>query len=88
MSNENWQGNVSTILTWAWVIVAPYLADYFTKDQFVSVGLAIVGLIIAVWSSYNPNTFAFLKNNKKEQEVIVETEEDLINVEYYDDEGC
>ncbi len=86
MSEENWEGNVSTILTWLWVIVAPYLADYFTQDQFVTIGLAVVGLIIAVWSSYNPNTFAFLKN-KKEETATVETEEDLINEEYFD-EGC
>ena len=89
MNDENWEGNVSTILTWLWVIVAPYLADYFTQDQFVTVGIAIVGLCIAVWSSYNPNTFKFLDNEKKdcECEVIVANEEDLVNEEYYD-EGC
>ena len=81
---DNWQGNVSTILTWVWVLVAPYLADYFTQDQFISVGLAVVGLIIAVWSSYNPNTFKFLKNDQSECscDVETETEEDLINEEY------
>ena len=83
---NNWEGNVSTILTWIWVIVAPYLADYFTQDQFVSFGLAIVGIIIAVWSSYHPNTFAFLKNEKNECECVIETEEDLVNEEYED--GC
>lgn len=87
--NENWEGNVSTILTWIWVIVAPYLADYFTQDQFVALGLAIVGLIIAVWSSYNPNTFAFLKNNK-DCDCGLETEEKVLNDEYEvaDDDGC
>ena len=90
MSNENWEGNASTILTWIWVIVAPYLSEYFTQDQFVTVGIAIVGLIIAVWSSYNPNTFRFLKNDKKEADVCVcaETEEDLINAEYESKDGC
>ena len=83
---NNWEGNVSTILTWIWVIVAPYLADYFTQDQFVAVGLSIVGIIIAVWSSYNPNTFGFLKNDKRECECGIETEEDLVNEEYED--GC
>lgn len=83
---NNWEGNVSTILTWIWVIVAPYLADYFTQDQFVAVGLSIVGIIIAVWSSYNPNTFGFLKNNKSECDCEFETEEDLVNEEYED--GC
>ena len=84
---NNWEGNVSTILTWIWVIVAPYLADYFTQDQFVAIGLAVIGLIIAVWSAYNPNSFAFL-GNKKECVCVVETEEDLINEEYESEDGC
>lgn len=83
---NNWEGNVSTILTWIWVIVAPYLAEYFTQDQFVAFGLAVVGIIIAIWSSYNPNTFAFLNNEKSC--VCTETEEDLINAEYETDDGC
>lgn len=88
MNEENWEGNVSTILTWLWVIVAPYLAEYFTQDQFVTIGLAVVGLIIAVWSSYNPNTFAFLDNEKEDCVCdVVGSEEDLINEEYFD-EGC
>lgn len=87
---NNWEGNVSTILTWIWVIVAPYLADYFTQDQFVSFGLAIVGIIIAVWSSYNPNTFAFLKNEKTGCDCSLETEEKVLNDEYEvaDEDGC
>ena len=87
---NNWEGNVSTILTWIWVIVAPYLADYFTQDQFVAVGLSIVGIIIAVWSSYNPNTFGFLKNDKSECECGIETEEKVLNDEYEvaDEDGC
>lgn len=90
MNDENWEGNASTILTWIWVLVAPYLADYFTQDQFVTVGIAIIGLVIAVWSSYNPNTFKFLDNDKKECECVIETEEDLVNEEYTvnDDDGC
>ena len=79
---DNWQGNVSTILTWIWVLVAPYLGEYFTQDQFISIGLAIIGLIIAVWSSYHPNTFKFLDNDQSECSCDVETEEDLINEEY------
>lgn len=85
---NNWEGNVSTIMTWIWVIVAPYLADYFTQDQFIALGLSIVGIIIAVWSSYHPNSFEFL-DNADECSCKVETEEDLVNEEYVmDDDGC
>ena len=88
--NENWEGNVSTILMWIWVLVAPYLADYFTQDQFVALGLAVVGIIIAVWSSYHPNTFAFLKNDKTGCDCSLETEEKVLNDEYevLDEDGC
>lgn len=80
--NDNWKGNVSTILTWIWVIVAPYLADYFTQESFVTLGVAIVGIIIAVWSSCNPNSFKWLGNGseKKVDEVCIE--EEVLNDEY------
>jgi len=82
--NDNWKGNVSTILTWVWVIVAPYLADYFTQESFVTLGVAIVGIIIAVWSSCNPNSFKWLGNGNEVESVVVENEEDLINDEYFE----
>ena len=85
MSNDdnNLVGNVSTVLTWIWVFVSPYLADYVTQDQFVTLGVAIVGLVIAVWSSYNPNTFKFLKNYKVAgDDGFAADESDLINEEY------
>lgn len=82
MSNDNWEGNVSTILTWLWVIVSPYLADYFTQDQFVTLGIAIIGIVIAVWSSYNPNTFKFLHNDGNSCDCKVDSEETVMNDEY------
>ena len=47
--------------------------------------LAIIGLVLVLWSAYNPNSFAILGNAKKEP-----VEEDLIlNDEYTtgDDDG-
>ena len=76
---NNIQGKLSTILVWIYVIIAPYIATYMSQDQFVTIMTAVVGLIITIWSAYNPNSFEFLGNKPEE---LVETEEDLINDEY------
>lgn len=77
---NNIEGNLSTILVWIYVIIAPYIATYMSQDQFVTIMTAVVGLIITIWSAYNPNSFKFLGN--AEPEPKAETEEDLINDEY------
>lgn len=80
--SDNWKGNVSTILTWVWVIVAPYLADYFTQESFVTLGVAIVGIVLAVWSSCNPNSFKWLGNGSEKKVDEVSIEEEVLNDEY------
>lgn len=82
MNDDNWKGNVSTILTWVWVIVAPYLADYFTQESFVTLGVAIVGIVIAVWSSCNPNSFKWLGNDNERKVEEVSIGEEVLNDEY------
>ena len=77
---NNLEGNLSTILVWIYVIIAPYICKYMSQDQFVTIMTAVVGLIITIWSAYNPNSFKFLGN--AEEEPKAETEEDLINDEY------
>ena len=75
---ENLQGNLSTILVWVYVIIAPYIATYMSQDQFVTIMTAVVGLIITIWSAYNPNRFKFLGN----AEPPMQTEETVMNDEY------
>ncbi len=75
---DNLQGNVSTILKFVWCILAPYIVQYITEDQFMVIGAAVIGLIIAIWDAYNPNTFKFLGNAEPPMEV----EETVLNDEY------
>ncbi len=77
---DNPQGNISTILKFVYMIIAPYIVQYMTEDQFLIIGTALVGLIIAIVDAYYPNTFKVFKNNVPEP--VVETEEDLVNDEY------
>ena len=88
-------GNISTIAQWTSVILLPIIINYgveIDQETLTTFIYALIMICISIWSSYNPNTFAFLKNNKQECECIIETEEDLVNEEYeeevIDDEGC
>lgn len=91
MTDTNLTNNLSTIAVWVWVIVSPYITDYFTQDQFTTLFVAVVGLIIAVYSSYKPNNFKFLGNDNPCQ--CNETCETVMNDEYEysdtnDEDGC
>jgi len=80
--NDNWQGNVSTIISLCWVFIAPYVANYFTQDQFTSLVVALIGVAILIWSAVNPNTLGIFGNKKTAETEKIETEEDLINGDY------
>lgn len=88
MTDNNLTGNISTIAVWAYVILAPYISQYVTQEVF----LALVGIIIAVWSSANPNSFSFLNNDVKTCNCQCSSQEDLMNDEYDssvdEEEGC
>ena len=88
MDDNNLTGNISTIAVWIYVILAPYIAQYITQDVF----LALVGILIAVWSSANPNDFSFLNNDVKPCNCNCSSEEVVMNDEYEsscdDEEGC
>lgn len=79
---DNLEGNISTIATWLGILIAPIVVKYgididqATLTTFIYTTILI---IIAVWSSYNPNTFKFLKNN---QVFSVDNEEKVMNDEY------
>lgn len=94
MTDTNLNGNLSTIAVWIWVFISPYLTDYITQDQFSTLFVAIVGLIIALYSSYNPNSFKFLNNEKPTNCICNDNVETVMNDEYVaniteeDDGGC
>ena len=57
--------NISTIATFAAICITAILAYFgYTVDQaqLATVLMSIITLIIAVWSSRNPNTLACLGN--------------------------
>ena len=80
--------NISTIATFAAICLTTILAYFgYTVDQaqLATVIMSVITLIIAIWSSKNPNTLACFGNQPK-----VETEEPVLNPEYEcdEDDGC
>lgn len=82
---DNIQGNVSTVAVALYAILAPYISQYVSQEVFV----AIAGLLLVLWSAYNPNTFKFLGNDKEEP-VTLDDNDGVLNDEYVtgDDDGC
>ena len=81
--------NISTIATFAAICLTTILAYFgYTVDQAqaTTVIMGVITLIIAIWSSKNPNTLSFLGNAKPP----VESEEPVLNEEYLygEDDGC
>ena len=73
--------NLSTLFVWLYMLLAPYIATYISQEQFLVLGLIIVGVIGAVYSSKHPNTMF----NKTEP---INSEEP-VNLEYEcDDDGA
>ena len=58
MNTENLlsKENLSTLLVWLYVLIAPYIAQYISQEQFLTLGLIIIGVIGAIYSSKHPNT--------------------------------
>ena len=73
--------NLSTIAIFLAICITGILAYFgYTVDQaqLATVLMSVITLIIAIWSSKNPNTLAFLGNAP----TPVETEETVLNDEY------
>jgi type IV secretory pathway VirB2 component (pilin) len=79
--------NISTIATFLAICITGILAYFgYTVDQaqLATVLMSVLTLIIAIWSSKNPNTFACLGNAP---ETIDNDDEELVlNDEYECDE--
>jgi hypothetical protein len=73
--------NISTIATFAAIIITTLLAYAgYTVDQaqLTTVLMGVITLIIAVWSSKNPNTLAWLGNAPE----TIDSSEPVLNDEY------
>lgn len=83
--DDELKNNLSTIAVWVYVIIAPYISQYITQDQFATLLVAVVGLCIAIYSSANPNTMKSLGNDKVactcDEEIVLNEEYEVDPVE-------
>ena len=91
--DNNIQGNLSTIILFIYIIISPYIESLgITQSMFAEVCFAVLGLIIAVWSAYNPNSLKIFGNESKCQCGMHENKETVLNDEYVtsvdEEEGC
>ena len=73
--------NISTIATFAAICLTTILAYFgYTVDQAqaTTVIMGVISLVIAIWSSKNPNTIKWLGNAPEP----VDAEETVLNDEY------
>lgn len=88
MTNENTIytiGNISTIATWISLtitVILSYFGVVIDQATLLPVVSGLITIIIAIWSSKNPNTFAFLGNQPHTNTCECNDETDL-NPEYY-----
>ena len=93
--------NLSTIATFAAIIITTILAYFgYTVDQaqLATVLMSIITLVIAIWSSRNPNTIPWLGNDPTygpttttASTEIFDNDAPVLNDEYElgdDDDGC
>ena len=82
--------NISTIATFAAIIITAILAYFgYTVDQaqLATVLMSVITLIIAIWSSKNPNTLKCFGNDIRPPYDI---NDQVLNDEYEcdEDDGC
>ena len=86
--------NISTYATWTALIVMllQIICKYFNieigQNELTIIANALIALVIAIWSSYNPNTIPWLGNAP----TPVDVSEPVLNDEYEygedEDGGC
>ena len=76
---DDWKNNVSTIAVLIYGVLSPYLAQYLSADQFSALCIALVSIVLVLYSAKHPNTLACLGNGKCDD---CNCEETVMNEEY------
>ena len=77
---DDWKNNVSTIAVLLYGVLSPYLAQYLSADEFSALCIALVSIVLVLYSAKHPNTFKALGNGKCDDNCNYE--ETVLNDEY------
>ena len=89
LMNDDLKNNLSTVAVLIYGVLSPYLAQYLSADQFSALFIAIISIVLVLYSAKYPNTFSALGNGKCDGNC--DCEETVMNDEYEidptDDDG-
>lgn len=77
---DDWKSNVSTVAVLVYGVISPYLAQYLSAEQFSALCIALVSIVLVLYSAKHPNTFKALGNGKCDGNC--DCEETVMNEEY------
>ena len=77
---DDWKNNVSTVAVLIYGVLSPYLAQYLSADQFSALCIALVSIVLVLYSAKYPNTFDCFGNGKCDGDC--DCEETVMNDEY------
>lgn len=80
---DDWKNNVSTVAVLVYGVISPYLAQYLSAEQFSALCIALVSIVLVLYSEKHPHTFKALGNGKCDDcdcEETVMNEESEINL--------
>lgn len=87
LMNDDLKNNLSTVAVLVYGVLSPYLAQYLSADQFSALFIAIISIVLVLYSAKNPNTMKCLGNGCDDRNC----EEKVLNDEYEidpnDDDG-
>lgn len=72
------KNNLSTVAVLVYGVLSPYLAQYLSADQFSALFIAIISIVLVLYSAKNPNTLKCLGNSCDD----CNCEERVLNDEY------
>lgn len=77
---DDWKNNVSTVAVLLYGVLSPYLAQYLSAEEFSALCIALVSIVLVLYSAKHPNTFKALGNGKCDGNC--DCEETVMNEEY------
>lgn len=81
---DDWKNNVSTVAVLVYGVLSPFIAQYLSAEEFSALCIALVSIVLVLYSAKHPNTLKALGNGKCDGncdcEETVMSEESEINL--------
>lgn len=83
--DDELKNNLSTFAVLLYGILAPYLAQYLSQEQFSALFLAVISIVLVVYSARHPNTMELFGNAKEsckcDEEIVLNEEYEVDPIE-------